>query len=56
MIAEYFEGLAAQFQDPVTAIAQILGFLPIFLSYLVFHSNKRTTIIATKAEKQKSEV
>ena len=45
----YFSELAAQFQNPVTAIGQILGFIPIILSYFVFHYDKRSTTIAIKA-------
>lgn len=41
--------LIAQFSNPVTAIAQIIGFVPMVLSYFVFHFNDRKAIITTKA-------
>lgn len=48
-LSAYFEELAAQFTNPLTAIAQILGFIPVVMSFFIFRSNKRTTIIAAKA-------
>lgn len=45
----YFSELAAQFQNPVTAIGQIIGFIPMILAYFVFHYNNRTTSICIKA-------
>lgn len=48
-ITAYFEELAAQFTNPVTAFAQVLGFIPVFLGFFIFRSNKRSTIITTKA-------
>lgn len=49
MIEAYFQDIARQFTHPVTAVAQILGFVPIVLSYFVFHYNKRSTTIVIKA-------
>ncbi len=41
--------LINQFSNPVTAIAQIIGFVPMVLSYFVFYFNNRKSIITTKA-------
>lgn len=41
--------LISQFSNPITAIAQIIGFVPMVLSYFVFHFNNRKAIITTKA-------
>jgi hypothetical protein len=41
--------LINQFSNSVTAIAQIIGFVPMVLSYFVFHFNNRKAIITTKA-------
>lgn len=41
--------LIAQFSAPQTAIAQIIGFIPMVLSYFVFHFNDRKAMITTKA-------
>ncbi len=41
--------LISQFSNPVTAVAQIIGFVPMVLSYFVFHFNSRKSIITTKA-------
>ena len=46
---EYFRELAAQFSDPVTAIAQILGFVPLFLSWFIFRARSRRGSIALKS-------
>lgn len=48
MIA-YFQDLAAQFRDPITAIAQIMGFIPMIMGFFVFYSNDRKKTLATKA-------
>ena len=48
MIA-YFQNLAGQFTNPVTALAQILGFIPMFLGFFVFYYNDRKKAIAVKA-------
>lgn len=48
MIA-YFEALAASFTNPVTAIAQILGLIPVVLGFFIFRNVSRTTSIAIKA-------
>ncbi len=45
----YFQGLAEQFTNPVTAIAQVLGFVPLFLSWFIFRAKSRTASIALKA-------
>ena len=45
----YFKSLAAQFTHPVTAVAQILGFIPIILAYFIFRKNSRKTSITIKA-------
>lgn len=46
---QYFQELAAQFTHPVTAIAQIMGFIPMILGYFIFRDNSRGTSIAIKA-------
>ena len=48
MIA-YFQDLAAQFTDPVKAIAQILGLIPMVLGFVVFCFNDRKKTLAVKA-------
>ena len=45
----YFRELAAQFADPVTAIAQILGFVPLILSWFIFRARSRLGSIALKS-------
>ena len=45
----YFQELAASFAHPVTAIAQILGFIPVFLGFFIFRNVSRRTSIAIKA-------
>lgn len=45
----YFINLADQFTQPVTAIAQLLGFIPIILGYFIFRTNSRRTSITIKA-------
>ncbi len=45
----YFEELAEQFTNPVTAIAQLLGFVPLFLSWFIFRARSRTASITLKA-------
>lgn len=46
---QMWNDLIAQFSNPVTAVAQIIGFIPMVLSYFVFHFNNRKAIITTKA-------
>ena len=46
---EYFRELAAQFTSPVTAIAQILGFAPLILSWFIFRAKSRGGSIALKS-------
>lgn len=41
--------LINQFSNPITAIAQIIGFVPMVLSYFLFYFNNRKSIITTKA-------
>ena len=48
MIA-YFQDLANQFTNPVTAFAQIMGFIPMFLGFFVFYFNDRKKTLITKA-------
>ena len=45
----YFSELAGQFTQPVTAIAQILGFIPLILGFFIFRNISRKTSIAIKA-------
>ena len=45
----YFEELAASFTHPVTAVAQILGFIPVVLGFFIFRNVRRGTSIALKA-------
>ena len=40
---------ATEFADPVNAVAQIVGFIPVILAYFVFVFNDRKKIIAFKA-------
>ena len=46
---EYFEEFARMFTQPRTAVAQILGFIPLILGFFVFYFRDRRKIIATKA-------
>ena len=48
-MTEYFQSLAEQFTNPVTAIAQILGFVPLVLSWFIFRAKTRGASIALKA-------
>ena len=48
-MSQYFSELAAQFTNPVTAIAQILGFVPLVLSWLIFRAKSRVGSIALKS-------
>ena len=48
-LTAYFQDLAGQFADPVTAIAQIMGFIPMIMGFFVFYSNDRKKTLATKA-------
>ncbi len=48
-MAAYFQQLAQQFTNPITAIAQILGFAAMLLGYFVFCFRQRGKIIAAKA-------
>ena len=45
----YFRDIAEQFTTPVTAIAQILGFIPVILGFFVFYVNDRKKTLAIKA-------
>ena len=45
----YFEELAASFSHPKTAVAQILGFIPVLLGFFIFRNVSRRTSIAIKA-------
>lgn len=45
----YLQEMAASFSHPVTAIAQILGFIPVFLGFFIFRNVSRRTSIAIKA-------
>ena len=47
----YFQELAASFAHPVTAIAQILGFIPVFLGFFIFGKLLLQHICNTLAEK-----
>ena len=44
----FFDWLAAEFSNPLTATAQIIGFIPLALSFFTFLSNKRAKIIFIK--------
>ncbi len=46
---QYFEELAAQFQNPVTAVAQVLGLIPVLLGFFIFRNVRRNTSIVIKA-------
>lgn len=46
---QYFQDLAAQFVSPVTAIAQIIGFVQMFLGFFVFRNISRKATITIKA-------
>lgn len=45
---EYFLDLAAQFTQPRTAIAQILGFIPMLLGYFIFRKTTRKNSLTLK--------
>lgn len=45
----YFQDIAAQFTHPVTATAQILGFIPVVLGFFVFYVTDRKKTLAVKA-------
>lgn len=45
----YFQEVAAQFSHPVTAVAQILGFIPVILGYFIFRCQSRNACITVKA-------
>lgn len=49
MITQYFQDLMAQFTHPITAIAQIIGFVSIGLGFFVFRYNNRVTSLSFKA-------
>ena len=44
----YFQDLAAQFTDPVKAIAQLLGLIPMVLGFFVFYFNDRKKTLRVK--------
>ena len=48
MIA-YFRDLANQFTNPITAFAQIMGFIPMFVGFFVFYFNDRKKTLIIKA-------
>lgn len=45
----YFQSLAEQFTNPYTAVAQILGFVPLALSWFIFRARSRKGSIALKS-------
>ena len=45
----YFQTLAESFTHPVTAVAQLLGFVPLILGWFVFSPRSRRGSIAIKA-------
>ena len=45
----YFRQLASDFQNPMTATAQILGFVMMLVGFFVFYFKDRRKIIVTKA-------
>ena len=47
-MAAYFQELALSFQNPVTAVAQVLGFIPMILGFFVFRPVSRKASIAIK--------
>ena len=48
-MTDYFRSLAEQFTNPVTAIAQILGFIPLILCWFTFRVKKRSSSLVIKA-------
>lgn len=46
---DYFRQVAEQFANPVTAVAQLLGFVPLLLNWFIFRPHSRNTSIAIKA-------
>ena len=48
-MTQYFQDLAHQFSHPVTAIAQVMGFIPMLLGFFVFYFNDRKKTLAIKA-------
>ena len=49
ILLEYFKQVGQQFCHPLTATAQILGFIPVGLAFFIFRSDRRMTIIGLKA-------
>lgn len=47
-MVSYFRDLAGQFLNPFTAVAQILGFIPMILGFFVFYVNDRKKALALK--------
>ena len=47
-VVAYFQELANQFTNPITAFAQIMGFIPMFLGFFVFYFNDRKKILIIK--------
>ena len=48
-MSNYFQELAASFSHPVTAVAQCLGFVPMFLGFFMFRNVSRRATLAIKA-------
>lgn len=48
-MVSYFNNIAEQFTNPVTAIAQVLGFIPVILGFFVFYVTDRKKTLAVKA-------
>ena len=48
-MSAYLQELAASFTHPVTAIAQIIGFIPVFMGFFIFRNISRKASITLKA-------
>lgn len=48
-MSAWFAALADSFTHPVTAIAQLIGFVPMFMGFFIFRNVRRSTSIALKA-------
>lgn len=49
ILIDYFQEITNSFTHPVTAIAQVLGFIPVVLSFFIFRNISRRASISIKA-------
>ena len=48
-MSDYLQQLTASFTHPVTAVAQLIGFVPVFMGFFIFRNVSRKTSIVLKA-------